>query len=485
MVMATIGYVAGGNNSSGHRLAGLKMSTEPLMLTVSGLRGIAGTSLTSEVACRYAESFGIWLKGTHQSDAPVHIVVGRDSRASGQELELAVVAGLTNSGCQVTRLGIATTPGVAIMTMDLHATGGMVITASHNPAPWNGIKLLRPDGAAPTANQAEQIIAQYHRTLPSTHINESCSIPVNPNTVEIHVKKILGIVDTALIQKQRFKVVLDSLHGSGGPSTSLLLERLGVDLVHRHAEPTGQFPHPPEPTAKNLGEFCHAVRQANCDIGFAQDPDADRLAIVDETGRYIGEEYTLALCAMHLTSRQQARTPKVLVTNLSTSRMIDDIAASFNATVKRTAVGEANVADALRDYHGLLGGEGNGGVILPAISYVRDSLVGITLILQMLAERGQRLSQIIDSMQQYTIVKERFEITDTIIERLEPTMRSHFSNHKIDARDGVRVDWPDRWVHVRASNTEPIIRVIAEATDPSTSRALVQEVGMLLTAQSN
>ena len=468
----------------------------PLMLSVSGLRGLVGKSFTGPVAGRYAAVFGQWLasqlnksRNPHGQARP-HLVIGRDSRPSGANIESAIATALTRIGCRVTLLGIVTTPSVSLMVQQLQADGGVVITASHNPIEWNGLKVLDRDGAAPTADQITQVAEQFQ----ADDVDYTAGAPVemlghNTDTHRVHVKNILNQVDAKAIRQCRIKVVLDSVHGSGGTVTAMLCKQLGVELIHLYDTPTGNFPHPPEPTQQNLSGLCEAVCKHGADIGFAQDPDADRLAIIDETGRYIGEEYTLALsCLQVLERNSNLAGANVLVTNLSTSRMIEDIAARFSSRslghvdVIRTPVGEANVAAAIRANHALIGGEGNGGVILPSVGQVRDSLVGIGLVLEMLAKRQQPISCLVNEIPKYTILKDRVELTtnpsDTLrlINELHPRMKGHYIQQKLDYQDGVRVDWPDRWIHARPSNTEPIFRIIAEAENERIAQGMIIEL---------
>jgi phosphomannomutase len=446
----------------------------PLMLSVSGLRGLIGKSLTPPVAARYAAAVGQWFKG--QTTGAPHVVVGRDSRPSGEMLEAIVSAGLVAVGCKVTRLGIVTTPSVAVMANHLNATGGIVITASHNPIIWNGIKTLMHNGSAPPAAEAEKIIQMFHDdAVRYAPVEALQTIGHETRTNDVHVARVLKLVDIDAIRKAKLKAVLDSVHGAGGPAARLLLDALGVELVHLFGEPTGQFPHTPEPTKENLVGLCDAMKQHNAHVGFAQDPDADRLAIVDEQGTYIGEEYTLALCALHLLARSDKAKGAVLVANLSTSRMIDDIAASHGATVVRTAVGEANVTEAMRQHDALAGGEGNGGIIHPDVVFVRDSLTGMALTLEMLAKRGKPLSSIVGEVPSYVILKDKVDLAPGMKEQIPAKMRLAFGKQKLDEQDGVRVDWPDKWVHVRASNTEPIMRLIAEASTPAAAKDLIAQ----------
>jgi phosphomannomutase len=463
------------------------MSDAPLMLGVSGLRGLVGRSLTPIVAARYGAAVGGWFRSQRRGgDAgPPHVVVGRDSRPSGQMLELATVAGLVAVGCRVTRLGIVTTPGVAIMTEHLGADGGIVITASHNPIEWNGIKTLRHDGVAPPPDQAADIVVRFKRDEPAwAVVDDLMPVQENETSHSVHVDRVLAHVDVAAIRRRRPKVVLDSVNGAGGPVTKLLLDALGVELVHLNAEPTGRFPHRPEPLRENLTDLCEAVRRHGADAGFAQDPDADRLVVVDERGRYIGEEYTLALAVLHVLQKVVGERggeagrggPLTVAANLSTSRMIDDVAGRFNVRVQRTPVGEANVAAAIRATGAIVGGEGNGGVIWPKVILVRDSLVGIALVLEMLASQDAKLSDWVARIPAYAIVKDKLAIAPGVMEGVPDALRGAFADAKCNLDDGVRMDWPDRWVHVRASNTEPILRIIAEAPDEAEARRLIGQV---------
>lgn len=463
----------------------------PLMLSISGMRGFVGQSITPPVVSRYTAAFGTWLKGARNTPHPV-VVLGRDSRPSGEMFENAAAAGLVSVGCRVVRVGILSTPGVAIVLQNLETQandstagsisgatsggggdGGVVITASHNPAPWNGIKPLRHDGVAPPPKDVEKIIGMF-REDHADHVAVESLQPIKDYTqgVELHRDLTVELVDVELIRRAKLKAVVDSVHGAGGDEAAALLEHLGVELVHLYREPTGQFPHVPEPTRENLAELCAVVVDHGADVGFAQDPDADRLAILDEQGRYIGEEYTLALCALHKLTAGQST-----VANLSTSRMIDDIAEQAGATVVRTAVGEANVAGGMRDYAADIGGEGNGGIIWRPLSQVRDSLVGMAFVLEMLAQRKTKLSEIVASIPSYAIVKDKIELPSRDL--AEPVLAwtaKHYAAQKVDTQDGVRVDWLDRWVHVRPSNTEPILRIIAEAKNQDIAEALVNEV---------
>jgi phosphomannomutase len=449
------------------------VETSPLMLSVSGLRGLVGKSLTSHIVGRYAVAFGQWLKENQgQGDGVVHVIVGRDSRPSGREYESAAVEALSALGCKVTRLGIVSTPGVAVMVRHLNADGGLVVTASHNPTQWNGLKPMLRGGVAPPADKVASIIDFFNNEPVVDVAGDSQSVgAVDERASHLHRDAITKYVDVEAIRSAKLKVVVDSVHGAGGTETRDLLDYLGVHVEHLYSEPTGLFAHEPEPTKQNLEELCQTVARLGVDVGFAQDPDADRLAIVDEHGGYIGEEYTLALTAMHVLQAGDAA-----VANLSTSRMIDDVAAAAGARVLRTPVGEANVAAGMQQHQAIIGGEGNGGVIWPRVSSVRDSFVGMALVLEMMARRQQTISKLVRQIPDYAIVKDKVPISVELSDRLTDVMCEQFAGETLDLQDGVRVDWPDRWVHVRPSNTEPILRIIAEAQDRASAAAVIEQV---------
>ncbi|MEM6551718.1 MAG: phosphoglucosamine mutase [Planctomycetota bacterium] len=459
-------------------------SASPLMLSVSGMRGIVGGSLTPEVLSRYGVAIGEWLMVEAGGGPGLRVAVGRDSRQSGEMVEMAVVSGLLAVGCCVTRLGVVSTPGVGVAARELGCGGSVVITASHNPAPWNGVKVLRADGAAPSAAEASALIERF-KTGPAGLVGSPAvgGVDEHGDAVGVHVDRVLAEVDVEAIRSAGLRAVVDSTCGAGGAAARRLLEALGVGLVHLHAEPSGVFPHPPEPTEENLTELCGVVAAEGVDVGFAQDTDADRLALVDETGRYIGEEYTLALCARHLLERPgtDAGGGGVVAANLSTSRMVDDVVAASGvagARVVRSAVGEANVVSAMLGAGGVIGGEGNGGIIWDRIGRVRDSIAGMALVCEMLAMRkrgdGARLSGVVAERPAYAMVKAKVGAEPGLIARLGEVLPGAFPEASADTQDGVRLDWEDCWVHVRASNTEPIVRLIAEARDRDRAEGLVK-----------
>ncbi len=450
-----------------------------LIISVSGVRGIIGDSLTPTVAMEFGQAFGELLKQTALDDqivTPVKVAVGRDSRVSGPMIQAAFSAGLMSMGVQVVDLGIATTPSVAMMGRFLKTDAAVVITASHNPPEYNGIKFISQDGIAYSGDIINHLKKMYQtRPWGLENIDHIGSLTTDSRSHAHHVQAILQLVDTKAISAHRYRVVLDSINGAGCAPSPMLLGKLGVELAHVNNQATGRFAHPPEPTRENLADLCHQVTRHRAAVGFAQDPDADRLAVVDERGAYIGEEYTLALAVL---SRVMVK-PGVIVCNLSTSRMVDDIAAKFNSTVIRTAVGEANVAAAIMDHQAVIGGEGNGGVIDPRIGPVRDSLIGMTLILELMTRTGKSISQIVSAIPRYAMIKTKFSATRPQADDLVRKVKLEFADQKLDSSDGVRIDWPEGWVHVRPSNTEPIARVIAEAADEKTACDLIARVERL------
>lgn len=453
---------------------------DALMIGVSGMRGTVGGTLTPEVVLRMSAAFVTWLR---ESAAPLNgthyrVVVGRDSRPSGPFVRDAAVCALVACGAEVIDLNIVTTPGTAMMIKHTGADGGMVITASHNPVEWNGLKTLNSDAVALPPAAARRLKEIYDAHLPQyVRVGKIFPVVQNSETHALHVRRVTERVDVLGISSKRFKVVLDSVNGAGCVATATLLGKLGCNVVHLFNTPNGLFPHEPEPTEGNLVTLAAEVKRQKADIGFAQDPDADRLAIIDENGVYVGEEYSLALVARWLLGKKKG----VAVTNLSTSRMIDDVAAINGSMVLRTAVGEANVIDTMLRHDAVVGGEGNGGVIDARIVPGRDSLVGMAYVLALMADTGKKLSEIIAELPRYEIVKTKFECRREDANRAVEALKSAFVTEKLDVQDGVRIDWSDGWVHARPSNTEPIMRVIAEAPDRAVAHQRIDAVRAVIT----
>jgi phosphomannomutase len=438
---------------------------QELIISISGMRGIIGENLFPATAAEYAAAFGTYLR--RAAGEGISVALGRDSRPSGMMLESAVAAGLCSAGVNVIRLGIVTTPCVGVMLRYLKCAGGIVITASHNPIPYNGIKLLLDNGIAPPADKAAMIRQMYFdKDIQYTASIDCGKAEDNSLTDDIHINKVLALCDMDKIASRGYKIVLDAVNGAGGRIGSKLLETLGCEVVGMNLEPTGIFAHTPEPTAENLAGLCEAVRQHKADAGFAQDPDADRLAIVDEKGTYIGEEYTLALAAKYVLSK----TPGDVAVNLSTSRMIDTIAAEYGCRVIRTPVGEANVASAMLENGCTIGGEGNGGIIDMRVGPVRDSLVAMAIVLQYAAETGLKISELVAGIKPFVMHKAKITVGKDKLEEMLAKAKQTFAQARVNESDGCRFDLPAGWIHLRASNTEPIVRVIVEAENEETAK---------------
>jgi phosphomannomutase len=449
----------------------MSMDQPNLIVSVSGVRGVVGQSLTPEVATAFAGALGTYLTGRP-------VVLSRDSRPSGEMLRHAVAAGLMSTGSQVYDLGIAPTPTCGLAIRQMHAAGGVQITASHNPAPYNGLKLFGPQGMVLTAAEGEQVVNLFpHGPFRRAAWHEvGASRPPASDPFRYHLNRVLEQVDARPLRQRGFRVFVDANHGAGGPLALQLLQELGCEVVPWGCTADGQFAHEPEPTETNLRAVAPRVREHRCDLGLALDPDSDRLAIIDETGRYIGEELTLALAtAFRL---RQSRGP--VVVNMSTSRLIEDIATRHGCPFHRTPVGEAHVAGKILAVNAVIGGEGNGGVIDPRVGLVRDPFIGIALILSLLAEAKKPLSAVVAELPSYHIVKDKYTLERSALPKLYQQLQSHWPAAQANHDDGLRLDWPDRWVHVRSSNTEPIIRVIAEAPREEEARRLCQEVGRLI-----
>jgi phosphomannomutase len=436
----------------------------PRILSISGLRGVVGDGLDPEYITRFSAAF-CTLNGGGA------IILSRDGRSTGPMVRHAVLAGLLATGCKVLDADIATTPTCGVLVTHYKAAGGLQITASHNPSDWNGLKPFSPGGSVFDAAQGQRLIALMesgrfaYRPWDRIGTVESLEDPAAP-----HIARVLALVDTGAIRRGRFKVVLDCNHGSGAVATPKLLEQLGCDVQVLGGVADGKFEHVPEPLKENLTGLCAAVRAHGADVGFAQDPDADRLAIVDERGEYIGEELTLGLCADFVLAQR----PGPFVVNGSTSRLNADLAARHGCAFHRSSVGEAHVVARMQAEKAVLGGEGNGGVIEPRVGLVRDSFVSMAYVLAGLAARGGALSDWVQTLPYYEIVKDKLTCPREHVTAACNALRRTFADATAVEGDGLRLDWPDRWVQVRASNTEPILRVIAEAPDAEIARELCE-----------
>ncbi|HUE71570.1 MAG TPA: phosphoglucosamine mutase [Pirellulaceae bacterium] len=445
------------------------MRNEPI-ISVSGLRGIVGESLTPEVAIRYVAAFAATLP-----DGPV--VVSRDGRTTGLMLAAAVHSALLASGRPVLDAGICATPTVGVLVKAKGAAGGVQISASHNPLPYNGLKLFNGDGRVIPAGPGREVLAAYRsgKTAWAPYYRVGNVEPII-NTTTDHLSLLLKTIDAETIRRVQFRVLLDSNAGAGSILGRRLLETLGCQVTLLGGEPSGRFEHPPEPTADNLQSVGKKVVAARCQVGFCQDPDADRLAIIDENGRYIGEEYTLAICLDHVLRQS----PGPLVTNCATSRMSQDLAKKYHVPFFRSAVGEANVVDEMLARSAAFGGEGNGGPIDPRVVLVRDSFVGMAQVLSAMASRKEPVSKLADELPRYEIRKTTVQFAPEKLPAALNALEKHFGDANADRLDGLRLDWPDRWLIVRGSNTEPIVRVIAEAPTAADADTLCQQVSAVL-----
>lgn len=425
---------------------------EPI-ISVSGLRGVVGESLTPEVATRYAAAFAASVPAGD-------ILIGRDSRPSGRMLSLAIHAGLQALGRTTIDAGIIATPTAGVLLRKEKAAGALQITASHNPSPYNGLKLFSGDGRVIPAAAGQAVLDRYRNGAPAWLPHDRLGAMRRcEDATSAHLLAVLATVDAERIRQCRFRVVLDSNHGAGSILGRRLLHELACLVTVLGEDPDGQFNHPPEPTAENLAGVLAAVTECGADIGFCQDPDADRLAVIDRSGRYLGEEYTLAMCVDHVL--RQHKGP--IVANCASSRMSEDLALRHGVPFFRSAVGEANVVDRMLANEAVFGGEGNGGPIDPRVGYVRDSFVGMALLLDAMASRQMTIAQLADELPRYEIVKTKIALKPEKLPAALETLERRFADAAADRRDGLRLDWPGRWLLVRGSNTEPIVRAIAEA----------------------
>lgn len=440
-----------------------------LMISVSGIRGIFGRDLTPENLTRYAASYGTWLEGDT-------VVVGRDTRVSGPLCEELVTAALRAVGCEVIRVGMVPTPTVAMAVLKHGAGGGIIISASHNPAEWNALKLLNRKSEFLDAEQGEKVI-EISKEGPIAYrpYDEIGASAEDPGALEHHIDRILALpyIQPERIAGAGFRVAVDPVNGTGALALPPLLERLGVEQIEMiNGKADGRFAHNPEPLAEHLGQICELVRRENCDLGIVTDPDTDRLALVTDRGEPFGEEYTQAAAFDFMLEQN----PGPCATNLSSSRVTDDIAGRYGQACHRSAVGEINVVKKMQEVSAVIGGEGNGGVINPDLHYGRDALAGTAMILQLLAGRGLTSSEYRDSLPDYFMSKDRIALEDVDGDALLQRAADRFSGQEIDTTDGVKIDFEEGWVHIRKSNTEPILRVYSEGISPERARELAGRV---------
>jgi phosphomannomutase len=446
-----------------------------LMVSVSGVRGRVGEGMTAEVVARFAAAFGAYIREKSGKPRP-RIVLGRDTRTSGPMFSRIVAGSLQSVGCDVTDIGIAPTPTALHSIAALGADGGIVVTASHNPVEWNALKLASAAGMFLDADEAPLMRAFINdRALPRAAWDELGIVQEDAGAADRHLQAVLDMryLDVEALRARRFRVALDCIRGAGAVLLPRLLEELGCEVVGLNLEPDGRFPREPEPVADNLGELESLVRQSGADIGMATDPDSDRLSLVSGDGRAIGEDFTLALAATLVLQH----VPGPVVTNLSTSRLLRDVADRAGVQLHLAPVGEIHVARRMQQVGAVIGGEGNGGVILPDVQYTRDAAVAVALVLQLLLEDSRPLADIVTSHERYVIVKDKLPHDARPLESVYATLEQQLAAPAADRQDGLRLDWPDerRWLHLRASGTEPILRIIAEARTEQEARQLIDQ----------
>jgi len=451
---------------------------EGLMVSVSGVRGRVGAPLTPELMAGIAAALGAHLQLIEGGRT---VCLGRDSRVSGPMYARAVTAGLQSVGCDVVDLGVVPTPTLLMAVRDMGAIGGIGVTASHNPAEWNALKLVSAEGIFLDAERSGRFQAYLaEEDPPRVSWDGLGTVTQDEGAWPRHLERILDLphVDVDKIRSAGLKVAVDCVHGAGGPVMSDLLDRLGCEVVGMGMEPDGLFPRDPEPTAANLSGLADLVVDSGAAIGLAIDPDVDRLSLVDETGRPMGEDLTLALAAAAVLERFSGP----VVTNLSTSQVVEDVARAFGVPLYRAPVGEVNVARRMQHEKAAVGGEGNGGVILPALHHTRDAPLASALILQHLAEQRVTPSEAAARWPTYSIVKEKVEFPLEALGEGYLALETDLAAETKDESDGLRLAWPARqaWLHVRPSGTEPVVRLIAEAPDAAAARALVTRAGEVL-----
>ena len=442
----------------------------PLIASVSGIRGVFGDGLDPAALVRYASAFGVWLRG--QSDGTPRVVVGRDGRVTGDVCARIVTATIQAAGCDVIDAGLATTPSVAMGVLKHSADGAVILSASHNPAQWNALKLLDGNGEFLGPDEGAEVLA-LSEGQPQAVGYEHLGGYATDDLLPYHVEKILDLpyIDPEAIRERGFKVVVDGINSVGAFAIPAVLEALGVTEVEvLNAEVTGLFAHDPEPLPANITGITERVKETGADLGIVVDPDADRLAFVEDGGRFFGEELTQVAAADFVLGK----TPGPVGTNLSSSRAVEDVARRHGQEVVRSSVGEIHVVRAMQEAGAVIGGEGNGGVILPDLHYGRDALVGVALVLQFLAETGKSLSDLRAEYPSYYIAKHKLPLEEGMdADALLASLASHYQGRS-NTTDGVKVDLDEGWAHVRKSNTEPILRVYTEAGTPEAADALAE-----------
>lgn len=450
-----------------------------LIKSISGIRGTIGgkpgTNLTPIDAVKFAAAYGIWLK-EYSKKEKLTVVIGRDARLSGEMIQNIVVSTLIGLGIDVIDLSLSTTPTVEIAVPMENADGGIILTASHNPKQWNALKLLNEKGEFLDAAQGAKILEiAEQEDFDFAEVDDLGTITRNDAYIDIHIDEVLDLplVDKEVIKAAKFKVVVDGVNSTGGIAIPQLLKELGVEVVKLYCEPTGHFPHNPEPLKEHLGDICALVVKEKADFGIVVDPDVDRLAFISNDGEMFGEEYTLVACADYVLGKTKGNT----VSNLSSSRALRDITEKHGGTYEAAAVGEVNVVTKMKANNAIIGGEGNGGIIYPESHYGRDSLVGTALFLMLMAERGGTVKELRDSYPSYFMSKKKIELTPELdVDALLVAMEDKYKGEQVTNIDGVKIDFPENWVHLRKSNTEPIIRIYTEAKSQAEADGLADRI---------
>ena len=450
-----------------------------LIKSISGIRGTIGgkpgDNLTPIDAVKFAAAYGIWLKEYSKKDK-LKVVIGRDARISGEMIQNLVVFTLVGLGIDVIDLDLSTTPTVEIAVPLEKADGGIILTASHNPKQWNALKLLNEKGEFLDAAQGAKILDIAEKEdFDFSEVDDLGEILKNDSYIDIHIDEVLNLslVDADVIRNAKFKVVVDGVNSTGGIAIPRLLKELGVEVVELYCDPTGHFPHNPEPLKEHLKDICELVLKEKADFGIVVDPDVDRLAFISNDGEMFGEEYTLVACADYVLGKTKGNT----VSNLSSSRALRDITEKHGGTYEAAAVGEVNVVTKMKENKAIIGGEGNGGIIYPESHYGRDSLVGTALFLMLMAENGGTVAALRASYPSYFMSKKKIQLTPELnVDAILKTIEEHYKSEDITTIDGVKIDFPENWVHLRKSNTEPIIRVYTEAKSQDEADALANRM---------
>ena len=450
-----------------------------LIKSISGIRGTiggkVGDNLTPVDAVKFAAAYGTFLK-QNATKTKLKVVIGRDARISGPMIHNLVMNTLLGLGIDVIDLGLSTTPTVEIAVPMENADGGIIITASHNPKEWNALKLLNEKGEFLNGADGEKILEIAEaEAFDFSKVDDLGEITINDSYMDIHIDEVLDLplVDAEAVARRKFKVVVDGVNSTGGIIIPNLLQQMGVEVVKLYCEPNGHFPHNPEPLKEHLGDICRLVLEEKADFGIVVDPDVDRLAFISNDGEMFGEEYTLVACADYVLSK----TPGNTVSNMSSSRALRDITTKHNGNYQASAVGEVNVVELMKKTNAIIGGEGNGGIIYPELHYGRDSLVGVALFLTYLANQDKTVAELRASYPQYYMSKNKIELTPQIdVDAILTAMTEKYKNENITTVDGVKIDFATNWVHLRKSNTEPIIRIYTEAPTQAEADALALSI---------